>query len=150
MDYHDKFSPLEPNDLDNEINFKGDSALKKSRLLNRGYHTIFRNALINNKLLKAVEIGVYGSGCHESPIRNAETGEYYNYKVGTMDEDLFYKVMICTGEFEGGPLTLFYNSPEHYEKHQFAEVNNLAKKRWEDKKLDRLDFLEQKSKKPRV
>lgn len=147
MEYEDRYTPLEPNDFD-EFNSEDNRkrALNKIRILNRGYHTINRNAIINN-VLKNVEIGVYGSGCQESPIRNAETGEYYKYKVGSFDEDLFYKVMICTGEFPSGPLTLFYNSPDHYERHQYTEVDNLSKKRWEEKKQDRLDFLEYKSKK---
>jgi hypothetical protein len=140
MDYYDRYTPLEANDLENEVKFKGDSALKKSQALNRGYHKIIRNN---------VEIGVYGSGTHESPIRNAETGEYYKYKVGTFDEDLFYKVMICTGEFPSGPLTLFYNSPEHYERHQYTEVDNLHKKLWEEKKQRRQDFLDKQNKKSR-
>jgi len=139
MDYHDKFTPLEPNDYDDDFNHT-NSALKKTRALNRGYHTIFRNNL---------EIGVYGSGCQESAIRNAETGEYYKYKVGSFDEDLFYKVMICTGEFPSGPLTLFYNSPEHYERHQHTEVDNVHKKMWEERKQCREDFLYNQSKKSR-
>jgi len=150
MDYEDRYTPLHPNDFD-DFNSEDNNkrGLNKIKILNRGYHTIKRNALINNNL-RAIEIGVYGSGCQESPIRNAETGEYYKYKVGSFDEDLFYKVMICTGEFPSGPLTLFYDSPDHYERHQYAEVDNLHKKAWENKKQDRLDFLEFQSKKSRV
>ena len=66
------FNPLEPNDYDFQ---NQESALKKVQHLNRGYHKLTRNVLVNNKN-KKVELGVYGSGCHESPIRNAETGEY--------------------------------------------------------------------------
>jgi hypothetical protein len=146
MEYDDRYTPLEANDYD-DSNFNKDSALKKTRVLNRGYHKISRNVLLsNNKTTKRVEIGVYGSGSHESPIRNAETGEYYKYKVGTMDEDLFFKVMISTGEVPTGPLTLFYDSPEHYERHQYLEVDGATKKRWEDKRQFRLDILNQQSK----
>ena len=144
MEYDDRYTPLEANDYDGP-DFKQDSALKKSKILNRGYHKIFRSVLLNNKT-KSVEIGVYGSGSHESPIRNAETGEYYKSKVGTMDEDLFFKVMISTGEIPSGPLTLFYDSPEHYERHQYMELDGLTKKRWEVKRQCRLDILNQQSK----
>jgi hypothetical protein len=150
-DYYDnRYTPLEPNDLDDDSVLRGRNKKNTLKVLNKGYHTIFRNALMNNGVLKSIEIGVYGSGSHESPIRNAETGEFYKYKVGSMDEDLFYKVMICTGEFPNGPLTLFYNSPEHYERHQFVEVDNLHKKIWEEKKQDRLYFLDNQSKKSRI
>jgi hypothetical protein len=137
MEYDDRYTPLESNDYD-DSNQQG--ALKKVKSLNRGYHKITKNIVINNKN-KKVEIGVYGSGSHESPIRNAETGEYYKYKVGTMNEDLFFKVMISTGEVPSGPLTLFYDSPEHYERHQYLEIDDLTKKRWEVKRQCRLDIL---------
>jgi hypothetical protein len=131
MEYDDRYTPLEANDYD-APDFNKDSALKKSKVLNRGYHRISRNLLFsNNKNITKVEIGVYGSGSHESPIRNAETGEYYKYKVGTMDEDLFFKVMISSLEIPTGPITLFYNSPEHYERHQYIELDEVTKKKWE-------------------
>ena len=150
MEYDDRYTPLESNDYDGP-DFKQDSALKKTRVLSRGYHKISRNVLFsNNKNTKKVEIGVYGSGSHESPIRNAETGEYYKYKVGTMDEDLFFKAMISTGEVPSGPLTLFYDSPEHYERHQYLEIDDLTKKRWEVKRQCRLDILNQLSKKSKL
>jgi hypothetical protein len=145
MEYDDRYTPLEANDYD-DSNFNKDSALKKSKVLNRGYHKIFRNVLFsNNKNTKKVEIGVYGSGSHESPIRNAETGEYYKYKVGTMDEDLFFKVMISSGEIPTGPITLFYDSPEHYERHQYLELDEVTKKRWEVKRQSRINILNQQS-----
>ena len=111
---------------------------KKVESLNRGYHKITRNILVNNRS-KPVEIPVYSSGTQGSSIRNAETGEYYKYKVGSLDENLFYKVSNSTGEIASGPITLFYESPGHYERHQNTEVENISKKLWNDKKQYRLD-----------
>lgn len=150
MEYDDRYTPLEANDYDSP-DFKQESALKKSKVLNRGYHKISRNVLFsNNKTITKVEIGVYGSGSHESPIRNAETGEYYKYKVGTMDEDLFFKVIISTGEVPSGPITLFYDSPQHYERHQYLELDSLTKKRWENKRQFRLNVINQLNLKSRL
>jgi len=143
MEYDDTINLLEP------TNFNQQTALKKVQNLNRGYHKIMINVLVNNKN-KKVELGVYASGCHESPIRNAETGEYYKYKVGSMDEDLFFKFIIATGELSSGPLTLFYDSPEHCERHQEILLNNLTKRKWAVKRQCRLDVLSQLSKKSRL
>lgn len=145
MEYDDRYTPVGLNDFDDSKN-KPESALKKTQVLNRGYHKISKKVLLSNRISKNVEIGVYGSGSHESSIRNAETGEYYKYTVGTMDEDLFFKVMISTGEIPSGPLTLFYDSPEHYERHQYVELDSLSKKKWEIKKQTRLNILNQLSK----
>ena len=146
MEYDDRFNSLESNIFD-DSNYNEQSALKRVNSLNRGYHTLSRNILDHNKNMKTVEIGVYSSGMHGSPIRNAETGEYYKYKVGTMDEDLFFKVGSATGVISSGPLTLFYDSPSQYEKHQYADLDNNSKRRWENKKNNRLDILHQLSKK---
>jgi hypothetical protein len=148
--YEDNYTPLEPNDYD-DFNTKNNrrKELDKVNALSRGYHTIKRKVDFNNGTSKIMDIGVYGSGSHESPIRNAETGEYYKYKVGTFDEDLFFKVMICTGEFPSGPLTLFYDSPQHYERHQYTDVDNVQKKLWEERKQYRRDFLDKQNKKSR-
>lgn len=141
--YDDTVNLLKPTDLNQQ------NALKKVQNLNRGYHKLTINVLVNNKN-KKVELGVYGSGSHDSPIRNAETGEYYKYKVGSMDEDLFFKFIIATGELSSGPLTLFYDSPEHCERHQEILLNNLTKRKWEAKRQSRLDVLAQLSKKSRL
>ena len=137
--YDDTVNLLKPTDLNQQ------NALKKVQNLNRGYHK-----LTINVLNKKIELGVYGSGSHDSPIRNAETGEYYKYKVGSMDEDLFFKFIIATGELSSGPLTLFYDSPEHCERHQEILLNNLTKRKWEAKRQSRLDVLAQLSKKSRL
>jgi hypothetical protein len=145
MEYDDRFNSVETNDFINS-NQNQLNALSRVQSLNRGYHKLMRTVLINNRN-KKIELGVYGSGSHESQIRNAETGEYYKYKVGTMDEDLFFKVMISTGEVPSGPLTLFYDSLEHYERHHCVFLDNFTKKHWEVKRQSRLDVLSQLSKK---
>jgi hypothetical protein len=117
--------------------------LKKTKILNRGYHTIKCSVLSKNKMFEMIEIGVYSSGSHGSQIRNAETGEYYKYKVGTLDEDLFFKVSCSSGNNnEVGPLTLFYDSSTQYENHQYLFVDDDVIKKWQIKKQNRLDYLE--------
>jgi hypothetical protein len=149
MEYDDRYNSLEANDFDDNNNNKQLNALSRVQCLNRGYHKLTRSVLVNNRN-KKVELGVYGSGSHESQIRNAETGEYYKYKVGTMDEDLFFKSMISTGEVPSGPLTLFYDTPEQCERHQGFFLDILIKKRWEVKRQSRLDILNQLDKKHRL
>lgn len=92
---------------------------------------------------KDKDIVVFPSSSQGSNIKNAETGEFTRSIVGSMDEDLFYKVTIATGEFESGPLTLFYNSPTHYERHHGEVVSDDAKFRWRLKQQQREDYLQQ-------
>jgi hypothetical protein len=80
---------------------------------------------------KKVYINLYGSGGLGTKIRNAVTGERYDYKVGSKEQDLFYSVALCTGE--NGmkeSLSLFYDSPEQYENHMFQTIDITAKGNW--------------------
>ncbi len=140
MEYYEDI--VELNELDNNT-LNQDNFLKKVKTLNRGYHDIKRQVLSNKtKKFETIEIGVYSAGLHGSPIRNAETGEYYNYKVGSLDEDLFFKVSCSSGNTEIGPLTLFYDSPMQYAKHQYFFIENEVIKMWQLKKKNRLFYLE--------
>lgn len=117
--------------------------IKQIKPLNKEYHNI-KTGYFDKKIKKFLEVGVYSSGMSGSLIRNAETGEYYKYKVGSNDEDLFFKTVNSTGELSYGPITLFYNSPENYERHQYLFVSDETKKIWENKKNARLEYLNNK------
>ena len=84
-------------------------------------------------------------------IRNAVTGLWYRddhpkckYLVGSVQEDIFFKVRISTGEMEvfsrnnhhrtntTNPL-LFYDSPEQYERHQRMTLAQPLKEKWHEK-----------------
>jgi hypothetical protein len=85
---------------------------------------------------KSQKIEAYSSGDVGSRIRDPITGERYRgFLVGSKNEDLFFKVKMATGEFGGreGP-TLFYASPEEYEKHAKTFVSDEIKQRWYAKK----------------
>jgi hypothetical protein len=67
-------------------------------------------------------------------IRNATTGLYERHRCGSMYESLYYKVTHATGEFGNkDPLTLFYDSPEQYERHWNVRVSQDNKDRWQSK-----------------
>ena len=117
-----------------EQNQSQQQALGQFKKLNKSCQVLRR---------KDKDIMVFPSSSQGSNIKNAETGEFTRYIVGSMDEDLFYKVTIATGEFESGPLTLFYNSPTHYERHQGEVVSDDAKFRWRLKQQQREHYLEQ-------
>ena len=139
MEYYEDFNELL--ELENN-NLKQGNLLKKIKKLNRGYHVIKYKVFSKTEKFETIELGVYSSGLHGSPIRNAETGEYYNYKVGSLDEDLFFKVSFSSGNPEIGPLTLFYDSPMQYAKHQYLSLDGEVIKLWQFKKKNRLLYLE--------
>ena len=73
-------------------------------------------------------------------IRNAITGYLENdymgrpiYKVGTKDEELFFKANVSVNGITGEPRILFYDSPEQYERHFKTTLSSEVKNTWKEK-----------------
>jgi hypothetical protein len=74
-----------------------------------------------------------------SGIKHAITGIYQSidgriFRTGTKDEDLFFSVILATGELGQNAPVLFYDSPEQYERHFFTKLNQTTKDLWMEKK----------------
>jgi isochorismate synthase EntC len=80
-------------------------------------------------------INVFGSGDIGAPIRDAVSGiRNFGHRVGSASEDLYFKARICTGEFGNREApTLFFDSPEQYERHMLQSLDAQAKMRWHKK-----------------
>ena len=82
-----------------------------------------------------------------SAIKNAITGAYHSengrfFRAGTKDEDLFFSVILATGELKdsGVAPVLFYENPEQYERHFFTKISQQTKNKWLEK--NRLAYVE--------
>lgn len=91
-----------------------------------------------NKNGQAKKVGCFITGLQGSSIRNAITGIYnYKHKVGTFDQDLYFSVVIATGETDNKePIILYYDSPEQYEKHFFVDLDKETKNKWSEKNFN--------------
>jgi len=142
----DYFNPVEPNDYD-DVN---DIRLNDPHRKDVGVNYLTRKIQLDNHKTKNIRVKVFTSSGPGSYIRDAESGSYYPNKVGSKDEDLFYKVMVSTGECKSanGSNTLFYCSPQHYQNHlldySFQEVDNDSVLKWESKRDARLKELKKK------
>ena len=88
---------------------------------------------------------IFSSGDIGSPIRNAITGQQYNYKhrVGSTFEDLYFRVSYSIGNERK---KLFFESPEQYERNLGSTIKfenndanwnnwNETKRAWNIKKM---------------
>jgi hypothetical protein len=91
------------------------------------YHKLSR--LINGK---KVTIEIYSTMCIPGTnIRNAASGSYLNYRCGTSDEFLFYKVGIATTEKGLGENSIcFFDNPEQYERLMYTTIPQAEKEEW--------------------
>jgi len=116
-----------------------NNELTKFKQTDKNFYIINRLAPIDRKgviTYKDKKIGVYTSGDVGSRIRNAETGEYYNYTVGSKYEDLFFSVRLSTGECNGKYKlpTLFFTSPQHYISYLHNTVSDDILEIWNYKR----------------
>ena len=141
MEYKTEYVPTEY--YNEELSLTGSEQIKnqldKIKQMDRGYNKIWRTIEKNGRL-KRTKVEIYTSSGYGNHIRDAETGEYYPYIVGSADEDLFFSVILATGECKSanGSSTLFYLSPEKYMKHLNHKVPEHIVERWNDKKDRRM------------
>lgn len=136
---------------------------KKDRFILKTIH-VYSSGDVGNVILNAE------FGTKYQFAKNLVTGEYSRYdsiydltnipssqpryfdkkvirqKVGSFDEDIYFKVMICTGEnkIKNEPITLFYHNPEQYEHHFQVEIPMKEKKRWAKKRRDLMQTYQYK------
>jgi hypothetical protein len=144
MYYDDRFNPATEND---NVSFeskkrRADDEFKKMDKKYFKNKVAFFKQWIDGKYYKNITIEGYGSGEQDTPIRNAVTGQRYQYLVGSEYEDLFFKVSDSTGRSGNrSSIQLFYDSPEQYENHQFTIVNQAIKEKWYQKNLAQRQIL---------
>jgi hypothetical protein len=149
MYQEDRYNPADQNDYDV---LDDDNMFEKAKRQDKGYNVIYRKALRKDGRKYNKKIVVYSSSGRGNRIRDAETGEYFDYIVGSKDEDLFFKVMLATGECTSvnGSYTLFYASPEHYFNHLHCdpepEIATGMTLNWQEKRDARLTELKREKK----
>jgi hypothetical protein len=140
------------NDIANEteqLNNDDNNKLTNLRLSDKNFHIVYRTAPFERRgvtTYKKKQIGIYTSGDVGTRIRNADTGEYYNYTVGSKYENLFFSVRLSTGECDGKykSATLFFTSPSHYESYLYGTVSEDTREDWDYKRTNVMNEMERK------
>jgi len=122
---------------ENDYHYTRQDELDKMKSVDPGYTFIYRKVENKNGIIKNKKIELYTSGDYGSNIRDAITGKYYLDKVGTNSEHFFFKVGLSSGECKSknGSTTLFFLSPEQYERQFHTELSDTVKNEWVEKSL---------------
>lgn len=137
MYQEDYFNPADQNDYDE---LDGEKIFEREKRKDNGYNVVYRKAYRRDGTPYRKRTEIYTSSGQGSCIRDAETGEYFTYRVGSNCEDLFFKVILATGECksDNGSSTLFFISPQHYANHMSCDVEEDIIFDWEKKRDARL------------
>jgi hypothetical protein len=137
MTYEDQFYSANENDVELHFNKDALTEVKNSDKYYEKYVLPVNKVWVDGKFYKTRTIEKYGSGQVGSRIRNAVTGSRTSSLVGSVDEDLFFKVSDTYGRNgRREPLMLFYDSPEQYENHTFTLLDERVKESWHKKMLE--------------
>lgn len=80
-----------------------------------------------------------------SRIRDAVTGmTYRDMRVGTRDENLFFKVALATGELNKYSNHLYFGSPGEYDAHMHCLCSDETRNRWRNKYMKELRWRDNK------
>lgn len=115
-----------------------DGAIKIRRPVPPSFRHLYDDG---RRALTSVVVKVYETNTTpQHRIRDAITGMYWQrYKVGTLAENLFFKVCWATGhEGRQSPLVLFFNGPDEFEKHMLTEVAPDVKHEWRMRHIEEL------------
>ena len=101
----------------------------KFKMLDKGYRQLLR---YHNGEKVAVEL--YVTSCVPGGlIRDAVTGSRYNKRVGTKDEDAFFKVKDVSGAIGREPGNLYFETPKQADKYLNVVFSEKAKAKWNAK-----------------
>jgi hypothetical protein len=147
---------------------KENKTIKDLFIEKKNIHYLTRNKYdVDKEKTIVYKIKCYTSGQQGNCIKNAQFGTDYIYgfskvtnkyvligknfqpdsvkkniihKVGSFDEDLYFKVVICTGENKKAhePIVLFYNNPEQFERHHGIVISQEDKNRWYEKRKQQM------------
>lgn len=104
--------------------------------MDSGYFKFKHKQQMDDGKFKNINVEVYETKNYPGVyIRNAITGVSLPYKIGSYAENLFFKVTHACGSRPNfvGPLTLFFDSPEQYERHMRGNVSRDIKEKWASK-----------------
>lgn len=114
---------------------KHNKDLQNAKTMDMGYNkfSVVQTKIVDGRSIKKrANLELYTSTLTPgSLIRSAVGGAYHSgYIVGKSDEYIFFKVGICTGECKGDSNTMFFDTPEQYEKLFDVELSPTVKKNW--------------------
>lgn len=108
--------------------------LEDIKKMDKGYHKLYIYVYDDENERKKKSIEIYSTSIFpRSKIRGAIGGSYYpSFKVGTSDENLFFKIAMATGECKDNNI-FFFDTPEQFEKHMHVTLDQPIKEKWYEK-----------------
>jgi hypothetical protein len=135
--------------LDDFVDNSKYNLLNEAKNLDKGHARIWGFSERPDGSLKEAKIDIYTTGYVGTHIRDAESGEYYREVVGSLDEELYFKMAMSTGHLKAKNESniLFYKSPDHCMRHLHIDISPEIVSKWQVKRDHRLATRRRQSEK---
>jgi hypothetical protein len=125
------------NDTESLVESLADSNASAKRISRRQYQKLLKLSdpdyyvTTRRSGSKTKDVELYSTRCSPGHlIRNPISGSRSNDRVGTKAEHTYFKIRMTTVGDGVEPVTLYYDSPNTYEKHMHTTVSKNIKKEW--------------------
>lgn len=124
-------------DAESTVESIADSTASAKRMSRRQYQKAMKlsdpDYHVTNRRTgpRAKDVELYSTRCNPGRlIRNPVSGARSKDRVGSLAERTYFRVRMTTVGDGIEPVTLYYDSPETYEKHMHTTVSRDIKKEW--------------------
>jgi len=122
---------------DDEDNGHGNSYMKKQRKMLNQLNSVDKDQRIITIDVNGVkeDVEVYATNDYPGTIIKAAIGgsRVHPYKVGSLDEHLFFKVKLAVNGMKANSDVFFFDTPEQFERHLHTVVTLDIKEKWTNK-----------------
>lgn len=120
--------------IDDSVSLSENSqVVKKSASPRKNYPGYIKYYVYKKK--KKIKIECFSTSCNPgSYILCPYSGIRSNDKVGSADEGYYFKARMPVIGNGNVPVTLYYDSPEAYERHHLVTLSNQVKESWNSKR----------------
>ena len=125
------------NDTESLVESLADSTASAKRISRRQYQKMLKlsdpDYYVTTRRTgsRTKDVELYSTRCNPGHlIRNPISGSRSNDRVGTKAEHTYFKIRMTSVGDGVEPVTLYYDSPDTYEKHMHTKVSKNIKKEW--------------------
>ena len=125
------------NDAESTVDSVADSTASAKRISRRQYQKMLKlsdpDYYVTTRRTgsRTKDVELYSTRCNPGHlIRNPISGSRSNDRVGTKAERTYFKIRMTTVGDGVEPVTLYYDSPDTYEKHMHTKVSKNIKREW--------------------
>lgn len=127
------YNTLEYSTKITNVNIRNKRSMAKSVEKDKTYTLTKHNVKFGNFFYKNVQLKFYLSSGLGNEIVHAQSGVGMHYRIGSLLENILFRIINTNVPYLNEPAYMYYNSPEEYETHAMITIDDNIKNAWRQK-----------------